>query len=90
VSPFGKDGMVVRDKDGFLRDERGLLSMPHLSAAFGIAVGVWLIALSSWGFLTATEGWIMILNIGGGLIGASVGLEGYQSTIESRNMRSPQ
>lgn len=73
--------------DGFLRNEKGRKSMTHLAAGIAAFVGVWLVALSSWGFVTAHEGWVMVLQIGGGLVMASAGLEGYQSTVESRNQR---
>ena len=81
------EGKVILDKDGFLRDERGQKSMPHLTALIAALTGVCLLVLSSWGYVTAHEGWVTLLNVGGGLVGAAAGLEGYQSTIESRNQR---
>lgn len=84
------DGRVVLDKDGFLRNERGQKSMPHLTAGAAALAGGFLILLASWGYVVAHDGWMQILQVGGGLVGASAGLEGWQTTIESRNQRGPQ
>lgn len=81
------DGKNVIEADGFLRNERGLKSMPHLAAFIAASTGVCLVCFSLWGFVVVHDGWIQILQIGGGLIAASAGLEGYQSTIESKNQR---
>lgn len=80
------DGRVYVDKDGFLRDERGLKSMPHLTALISAIIGVYLIMLgTAYGFIHQVEGWIHLLQIGAALLGGGTVLEGYQTTVESRN-----
>lgn len=81
------EGKNVLEADGFLRNERGLKSMPHLAAFIAAMTGVCLIAFSLWGYVVIHEGWLQLLQIGGGLIATSAGLEGYQSTVESKNQR---
>ena len=84
------DGRVVLDKDGFLRNERGQKSMPHLTAGIAAALGVVLALAGLAGYVITHDGWIHILQIGGGLVASAAGLEGWQTTIESRNQRGPQ
>lgn len=90
MSPL-EGGYVVRDKDSFFRDERGLLSMPHLTAfissLLGVVIGIsGLLAF----FLTKNEGSIMLIQIAAGLVAAGAGLEGWQTTVEGKNQRTAQ
>ena len=81
------DGRNIVEADGFLRNERGLKSMPHLAAGIAAFTGVGLVVVSVGGYIVVHDGWMQMLQIGGGLIAAAAGLEGYQTTIESRNQR---
>lgn len=81
-----KGGKLLIKRDSFLRDERGLKSMPHLialiAAGFGLVCGA--AAILSWflGMFGVVEpefvsrGWMILLNIGGGAILAAGGVEG--------------
>lgn len=80
------DGKVVLDKDSFFRNERGLLSMTHLTAFVSALAGVLIIAFSLFGFITSIQGWDSLLPVGGLLVGGGAGLEGFQSKIESNNL----
>lgn len=71
-------------KDGFFRDEQGLLSMPHLTAFLAAVLGVVLGVAGLWAFVALREGWLQVMQVGAGLLAAGAGLEGYQSTLEHR------
>lgn len=88
MSPL-EDGYVVRDKDSFFRDERGLLSMPHLTAFLSSMLGIVLGISGLFAFfLTQNTGSIMLLQISAGLVAAGAGLEGWQTTVEGKNQRT--
>lgn len=85
MSPL-EGGRVIRDKDSFWRDERGLLSMPHLTASIASFSGVLFCLFGVYAFFfTNHVDSLNIIQIGAGLIGASAGLEGWQTHIESKN-----
>jgi hypothetical protein len=78
---------VYRDKDGFLRDERGLKSMAHLavmmSMSLSFAVGLSGLIAFFLGYAESTQ----LITAAVGLSAAGSGLEGWQSHIEGRNQR---
>lgn len=84
------DGQVVRDKDGFFRDERGLLSMPHLTAFMASMTGAIVAAAGLVAFFLHYDDAFGLIQVALGLVGAGVGLEGWQTHIESRNQRDGQ
>lgn len=87
MSPVN-DGRVYLYKDGFLRDERRLKSMPHLTALISAIMGALLILVGAfYGFFFQVEGWIALTQIGAFLLGSGTVLEGYQTTVESKNQR---
>jgi hypothetical protein len=86
VSPL-IDGKVVRDKDGFFRDERGLLSMPHLTAFMASVTGATVAMAGLAAFFMQLDGAANLVNVALGLVGAGAGLEGWQTHIEGRNQR---
>lgn len=81
------NGRVILDKDGFLRDERGLRSMPHLTALISVILGVGLVIVGTIAFVYFREGWAVIMQLGTALVGGGTALEGYQTTIESKNQK---
>ena len=92
-----KNGKLLVKRDSFLRDERGLKSMPHLVAAvaavFGVICGV--VALVSWILAMVqvvdpafvSQGWTIALNIGAGALLAAGGLEGGVLVSEHKRNR---
>lgn len=78
---------VYRDKDSIFRDERGLLSMPHVTAFMSSATGVVFGAAGLAGFFLRIQDALMIVQIALGLVAAGAGLEGWQTHIEGRNQR---
>lgn len=81
------DGKVVRDKDGFFRDERGLLSMPHLTSFIAAITGAGTALAGIVAFFLMIDGAVGLIQIALGLVGAAAGLEGWQTHIEGRNQR---
>jgi len=86
MSPL-QDGRVIRDKDGFFRDERGLRSMPHLTAFIGAATGLCVALAGLVAFFMGLDGAVGIVQIALGLVASSAGLEGFQTHVEGRNQR---
>lgn len=84
MSPL-ENGLVSRDKDGFLRDERGLKSMPHLTAFIASLVGIVFSLAGVIGFFLKYPEAISMSSFGAGLVGAGQILEGWQTHVESRN-----
>ena len=92
-----KGGKLLVKRDSFLRDERGLKSMPHLIAAtaagFGVVSGA--VALVSWILAMAqvvdptfvAQGWTIALNIGAGALLAAGGIEGGAMVSEHKRNR---
>lgn len=87
MSPI-EDGRVIRDKDSFFRDERGLLHMAHLLAFLSSMAGVAFGIVAVVGFFNFIDGWTILVQISFGLLAAGAGLEGGQTIIESRNQRA--
>lgn len=89
MSPVSeKEVQIWRDKDGFFRNEQGLLHMAHLVAIVAVLAGVATIACGLVGFFASFDGAVNVLGIGFGSIGAGTAIEGYQTRTESRNVAS--
>ena len=84
-----ESGYVTRgDKDSFWRDERGLLSMSHLTSSLSSLSGVTLALAGLFAFFfTDIENSLQLIQIGAGLVGAAAGLEGWQTHVEGKNQR---
>jgi len=76
-------------KNNFWVDELGNYAMPLLLASISSFVGV---SLSAIGvviiFFTDKEEGLQLIQMGAGLIGASAGLSGWQSNLETKNKLS--
>lgn len=81
MSPIDDQGQarVLRDKDSFFRDARGLLSMSHLIAFMAVVVGVMFSCVAAYGFLRQMIDWPVIGQYGVALLISGAGLE-YGST----------
>ena len=82
------DGKNSLEKDGFFRNERGLREMTLLLSFMSMVTGISLIILGGWGFVKQIEGFLMLIQIGGGLVGASAGLQAWEAKLESNNLRN--
>jgi len=83
------DGMhqIYRDKDGIFRNERGLLSMPHVTAFIASVMGCAVGASGLVAFFLGYQDSVTLVTTALGLVGAGAGLEGWQTHIEGRNQR---
>lgn len=86
MSPI-ENGRVLRDKDSFWRDERGLLSMPHLTASIASFLGIGLCISGFVMLILFTSEGIELVRFGAGLVTAGAGLEGWQTHVESKNQK---
>lgn len=85
MSPVDELGAakVIRDKDSFFRNERGLLAMGHLIAFIASMVGIAFAATAVYGFLARHPDWPQIGQYAVGLLLAGASLEYGQTRLES-------
>jgi hypothetical protein len=82
------DRRIYRDKDSIFRDERGLLSMPHLTAFIASVSGVVFGVAGLVAFFLRHADAMMLIQISLGLVASGAGLEGWQTHVEGRNQRN--
>lgn len=89
MSPVSEHEVQIwRDKDGFFRNEQGLLHMAHLLALVAVIVGAATIACGLVGFFTEFDGAVNVIGIGFSSLGTGTAIEAYQTRVESRNVAS--
>ncbi len=86
MSPIDDQGQarILRDKDSFFRDARGLLAMSHLIAFIAVAVGVVFSIAAVYGFILHVVDWPVIGQYGVALLMSGAGLEYGSTRLESR------
>lgn len=79
---------VFRDKDGFLRDERGLKSMAHLAVLYAMNIALMVAVAGVVGVFMELPAGTTLVTSAVGLAAAGAGLEGWTTHTEGRNQRA--
>lgn len=79
---------VFRDKDGFLRDERGLKSMAHLAVFYAMNIALMVAVAGVVAVFSGRSDGAVLVTSAVGLAGAGAGLEGWTTHTEGRNQRA--
>lgn len=82
MSPIAQDNKNIRDADGFFRNERGLKDMTILLAFLSMVSGISVVIFGLVGFIYQTEGFLILVQVGGGLILSSAGLQAWEAKLE--------
>lgn len=90
MSPIDSTGnaKVIRDKDSFFRDHRGLLAMGHLIAFIATIVGIAFSIMSVYGFVLRFSDWPTMIQYAVALLLAGAGLEYGQTRQEGASQRA--